>query len=326
MGIEPAFLSSNWLRCHRPSWSRILLTAVDCTILKLWSTQASADLPLDRPLAADLTPTGAGGRCWARNGGDRVPADGWPAGGRGIHPRRDCRRQTRRRVHCRRRVLCCQQQVRVPGQCPTPSSWVQGAGPGRRRPVGAGLQSVRPASAACPACPPSCRTRCWLVLCNPPTFPPAHMPLTLPAMVTLLCRWFTQWCQYSGFTYDPSNPKRKPRVVPQDQPGQRPGPIDNSDLLAPPPVRSKLSCCALPLQARGVQAACRADARPGLQPAVWARWPRRAGQVTSAGQGLMLQLDAKIGCLAGAGACHGAGCHDPRPGWRRVAACRRSRT
>lgn len=53
-----------------------------------------------------------------------------------------------------------------------------------------------------------------------------------------LCRWFTQWCQYSGFSYDPSNPRRKPRVMAQDQPGPRPGPIDSSDLLAQPPVRS----------------------------------------------------------------------------------------
>lgn len=62
--------------------------------------------------------------------------------------------------------------------------------------------------------------------------------------VPRLCRWFTQWCHYSGFTYDPTNPKRKPRVVPQDEPGPRPGPIDNSDLLAQPPVRCPLACWA----------------------------------------------------------------------------------
>lgn len=51
------------------------------------------------------------------------------------------------------------------------------------------------------------------------------------------CRWFSGWCQYSGFVYDPV--RKKPKVVPQQEPAPRPGPIDNSDLVAEPPVRTK---------------------------------------------------------------------------------------
>lgn len=47
-------------------------------------------------------------------------------------------------------------------------------------------------------------------------------------------RWFTQWCQHTGFAYDPAH--KRARVEALEQPGPRPGPIDNSDLLAQPPV------------------------------------------------------------------------------------------
>lgn len=56
-------------------------------------------------------------------------------------------------------------------------------------------------------------------------------------------KWFSQWCQYSGFEYDPS--RKKARLVVQQQPGPRPGPIDNSDLLSDPPVRLVPCCVAL---------------------------------------------------------------------------------
>ncbi len=62
---------------------------------------------------------------------------------------------------------------------------------------------------------------------------PACSPAALSAAAA--CSWFSQWCQYSGFCYDAARSKAK--VVPLDQPGPRPGPVENSDLLAPPPVR-----------------------------------------------------------------------------------------
>lgn len=52
--------------------------------------------------------------------------------------------------------------------------------------------------------------------------------------------WFAAWCQYSGFTYDQG--RKRARVVPLDQPGPRPGPIDATELLGEPPVRVR--CCA----------------------------------------------------------------------------------
>lgn len=52
-------------------------------------------------------------------------------------------------------------------------------------------------------------------------------------------RWFSEWCQYSGFTYDER--RKKARVEPQQAPGPRPGPIDNADLLGEPPVCARPS-------------------------------------------------------------------------------------
>lgn len=72
-----------------------------------------------------------------------------------------------------------------------------------------------------------------------------HQRMSLAPAVALACaqplvpchpksRWFTQWCQHTGFAYDPAH--KRARVEALEQPGPRPGPIDNSDLLAPPPV------------------------------------------------------------------------------------------
>jgi len=38
--------------------------------------------------------------------------------------------------------------------------------------------------------------------------------------------WFTQWCQYTGFTYD--HVTQKSCITPLDNPGPKPGPIDNT--------------------------------------------------------------------------------------------------
>lgn len=57
----------------------------------------------------------------------------------------------------------------------------------------------------------------------------AHYAIAMP--------WFGAWCRYSGFTYDPA--RRRPRVVEQQEPGPRPGPIDNAPLLGQHPVRAR---------------------------------------------------------------------------------------
>ena len=87
----------------------------------------------------------------------------------------------------------------------------------------------------------------------PPPPPPLPLPLPPPLLPlpALAChRWFTQWCQYSGFTLDPSRNNKKPRVVALAAPGPRPGPIDNSDLVAPPPVGAGAGVWHGPAQAR----------------------------------------------------------------------------
>ena len=86
------------------------------------------------------------------------------------------------------------------------------------------------------------------------------------AMFVVSNHWFSSWCHYrcvaaeppaapdcdtagkrfparpdavcSGFAYDAG--RKKAKVVPQQEPGPRPGPIDNSDLLAAPLVSASL--------------------------------------------------------------------------------------
>lgn len=54
----------------------------------------------------------------------------------------------------------------------------------------------------------------------------AHYAVAMP--------WFSAWCRYSGFTYDAR--RRRAEVVAQQEPGPRPGPVDNTPLLGQHPV------------------------------------------------------------------------------------------
>lgn len=54
----------------------------------------------------------------------------------------------------------------------------------------------------------------------------AHYAVAMP--------WFAAWCRYSGFTYDAR--RKRAEVVAQQQPGPRPGPVDNTPLLGQHPV------------------------------------------------------------------------------------------
>uniref|UniRef100_A0A1D2AEX7 ubiquitinyl hydrolase 1 n=1 Tax=Auxenochlorella protothecoides TaxID=3075 RepID=A0A1D2AEX7_AUXPR len=53
-----------------------------------------------------------------------------------------------------------------------------------------------------------------------------------PGLKTFLVgnRWFTAWCQHTGFTYNEA--RQRVSIIRPSSPGPNPGPIDNSDLLA----------------------------------------------------------------------------------------------
>ena len=50
------------------------------------------------------------------------------------------------------------------------------------------------------------------------------------AVFLVSAEWFTAWCNYTGYAYDPFSRKLAPAIG-QDQPGPRPGPIDNTNLV-----------------------------------------------------------------------------------------------
>jgi hypothetical protein len=72
------------------------------------------------------------------------------------------------------------------------------------------------------------------------------------AVFLVSAEWFTAWCHYTGYAYDPVSRKLAPSIG-QDQPGPRPGPIDNSNLVdvdaGPGDLDAEELAAAVPLRA-----------------------------------------------------------------------------